>query len=416
MRFHRTSFVCRLLLILVLSLAFGCGNEVKPPDEPKIFYPKAPDLPRLQFLTSFSNTGGWASPANDEGGFSLLDFVLGTKAGAADFDVEIDMPYGLGVRDGKLYVCDVGIKVVHVIDMKNRAYKRLGNKRILKNPVNITFAPDGTAYVCDTGISRVAVFDKEDKFVKYLGSARYCAPMDVAIRGDELIVANVRKTTIEAWGKDGKIHDELAKGGELPGQLTRPTNVAVAPDGRIFVADTGASVVNVHDREGTYLRSFGAPGDRPGFFARPKGIAIDDEGIVYVVDAQWQNVQMFAPSGGFLLLFGGASNKRGGMSIPACVIIDKTMMPLFERYIDPDFKAEYLLFMSNQYGANKVAVYAYGKSRTGKYIPVKHAPGATTAPAPKTGDDLKKPTTRPGATTRPAPVNTPTSSAGASSR
>ncbi len=36
-------------------------------------------------------------------------------------------------------------------------------------------------------------------------------------------------------------------------------------------------------------------------------------------------------------------------------------MPQFEPFIARDFEAEYLLFVVNQFGRNKVAVYAFGQ-------------------------------------------------------
>lgn len=326
--------------------------EPKATTQPKaapIFYPPLPSRPRLQFLTGFSDATKWTGRGGRE------------RAGA-----KFDMPYGLGVRGGKLYICDVGAKVVHILDLKNKTCGTLGKPGQLKNPVNITFGPGGLAYVCDTRHRKVAVFDARDTFVKYLGDPDKCAPIDLAIMGKELLIADVANGEVEVWSAGGKFLRVLAQKGKEPGQLNRPTNLAVTPDRSIAVSDTTSSVVNVYDRKGKYLRSVGAPGDLPGFFARPKGLAVDANGILYVVDAQWQSVQMFSPKGKFLMLFGEPGRTPGSMSIPACIIIDKTLLPLFASYVDPSFKADYLVFVSNQYDKNKIGVYAFGRRPLGQ--------------------------------------------------
>lgn len=72
---------------------------------------------------------------------------------------------------------------------------------------------------------------------------------------------------------------------EQPGDATkrpvpfRPTAVAVAPDGRIYVADGyGASVVHVFDAERKYLKTFGTRGEAEGQFKTCHGIALDARG------------------------------------------------------------------------------------------------------------------------------------------
>jgi len=325
------------------------STKPKATSQPKaqpIFYPALPGRPRLQFLTGFGDMARWVG--KDDGGPAAAKF---------------DMPYGLGVRDGKLYICDVGTKVVHVLDFTNKTYGMLGKPGQLKNPVNITFGPGGLAYVCDTSLGKVVVFDAKDTFVKTLGDSDKCAPIDLAIIGKELVIADIANGEVVVWSQEGKALRVLAGKGKEPGQLTRPTAVAITSDGHIAVTDSVASIVNVYDLKGKYLRSVGGPGDGPGLFGRPKGLAVDAGGMLYVVDAMWQTVHVFSPKGEELMTFGEDRNTPASMSIPACIVIDKTLLPLFASHVDPSFKANYLVFVSNQYGKNMIGVYAFGSRR-----------------------------------------------------
>lgn len=60
-----------------------------------------------------------------------------------------------------------------------------------------------------------------------------------------------------------------------PGRY-RPTDVAVAPDGRFFVADGyGQNVVHRFAADGTWLGLIGGPGEEPGRFRTPHGVLVD---------------------------------------------------------------------------------------------------------------------------------------------
>ncbi|MCS6970950.1 MAG: hypothetical protein RMM29_00870 [Planctomycetota bacterium] len=59
----------------------------------------------------------------------------------------------------------------------------------------------------------------------------------------------------------------------------KPTDVAVAPDGSVYVADGyGASLIHRYDPQGRYVGAIGWPGDGPGQFSCPHGICIDARG------------------------------------------------------------------------------------------------------------------------------------------
>ncbi len=370
---YRTALLPLIGLSVTMLLALGCDGQGGA--GPTVFYPQAPDPPRLQFLMSFSDPAQWARPRRS----SFSDFIVGTEKGKQGM---IRGPYGLAARDGKLYICDLGAHRVHVIDMINKTYKLLGKPGQIRNPVNITLGPDGTKYVCDTQLGRVLVYNAADKLVKTLGDPRTCIPSDLAIMGRELLVADIAGAELEVWDRDGKFLRIIAGKGKEPGQLSMPANIEIGPGDRIFVSDTMASIINVYSRTGKYIGSVGMPGDRPGYFARPKGIAIDDAGRIYVADAQWEIVQLFAPTGKLLMFFGGASGAVTGMGMPAGLVIDRSMMPVFQKYVDEDFEAEYLLFVANQFGEHKIGVYAFGQSKTADYSQPTTRPASSAATQP----------------------------------
>jgi DNA-binding beta-propeller fold protein YncE len=80
-----------------------------------------------------------------------------------------------------------------------------------------------------------------------------------------------------------------------------PTNLAVAPNGDLYVTDGyGNARVHVFAPTGELLFSWGEPGAGPGQFRVPHGIAIDRAGVVYVADRENSRIQLFTPNGEFV--------------------------------------------------------------------------------------------------------------------
>jgi sugar lactone lactonase YvrE len=383
--------------LAALLAVFSAGCE-KPKIEPKsyVFYPDPPAPPRIQFLMSFSDVKGWVQSPRG----SFADFIVGDNTKRAAGSGEIRSPYGIGARDGKVYICDLGRQCVHVVDMANSKYSRLGDPQQLTRPANIFIDKDGTKYVCDLDGSRIGVFDAQDRFIRHLSNAATCTPLSVVAVGDELFVIDNVGAEVEVWDKSGKYLRTIVAKGDGPDKLQMPNSIVADSQGRLYVSDLRKSVVNIYDTQGRYLGAVGGgPGDRPGFFARPKGLAFDSADRIYVIDSQVEIVQIFQISNlskRLLLMFGGARLTAEGLGVPAGVCIDTTSLNAFSKYVSPDFVPEHLLFVTNQFGNNKVTVFAYGKSKTGDYSAADKA-----ATQPATRPATTKPATTAPATTAP---------------
>ena len=151
--------------------------------------------------------------------------------------------------------------------------------------------------------------------------------------------------------------------GEGDGQFMKPTNLAVGPQGYLYVSDTVNARVQKIDREGRFVQSFGSLGVRMGQMVRPKGVAVDEAGRLYVVDAATQVVQVFNADGQLLLALGQPGNDRGGLSLPAGIAIadDEASIAYGQQLAAPGFQVVYLLLVSNQLGPNKINLYAFGQ-------------------------------------------------------
>lgn len=165
------------------------------------------------------------------------------------------------------------------------------------------------------------------EFLPNLEQGAGSAPWDVAVGPDGLIyVTDSRLHQLAAQAPGGGIVRVLASAGSGPGELRRPQGVTVSPEGEVFVVDAGNRRVQVFDLQGGFLRAWGGRGSDPGKFSSPRGIALDVFGDVYVADGFNDRVQKFNRDGEFLLAWGARGRAPGQFSTPAGIAVGSSQL------------------------------------------------------------------------------------------
>lgn len=345
---------------IVLAVLVSACTPTMRPKEPAVFFPSAPDLPRLQYLTHFTGR----KDVETQSAFNR--FVVGEKQ-----NQNLDKPYGVAMHDGRIYVCDTNATVT-VLDLKAKTFSYLkgaAGQGVLRQPVNISITPDGTKYVSDPLRGQVVVFNAADEYVRAYGTPGDWKPVDAAAFSDRLYVADMEHGVIAVLDlASGEKVASIGDKGDPADRLSRPTNLTFDKDGFLYVTDISRFQVVKYDREGHLVATFGKIGDNLGHFARPKGVAVDRNGFVYVVDAAFSNVQIFTPSGRLATFFGGPGEARGNLMLPAKVSIDYDDIEYFRPFLEPGFTPEYLVLVTSQFGDRLVNVFAFGHEE-GKHYP-----------------------------------------------
>ena len=141
----------------------------------------------------------------------------------------------------------------------------------------ITIGPDDSVYTVDDGDHTVRKFTPDGKQLMVIGT-----PGEPSDTGYDI--------------KKGLT--SIARGGS---PFNRPTNVAIAPNGDLYVTDGyGNARVHRFSAEGELIQSWGEPGIGPGQFNLPHGIFVADDGRVLVADRENDRVQFFSPDGEYL--------------------------------------------------------------------------------------------------------------------
>ncbi len=141
------------------------------------------------------------------------------------------------------------------------------------NPHGLAFAPDGCLLVCDSGRYQVRKFRPDGTEVTDgfpLGINPFNPPLDREIVDDSL--------------------------------LNFPEDVAVAPDGTVYVASTCSGEVVVFDASGNRIGTVGILGPRDGELYMPGALAHGPDGLL-VADSRNARIQVFDSDGGFRKAF-----------------------------------------------------------------------------------------------------------------
>ncbi len=350
------------MLVFLVFVFCGCTGTQVAKDSGPVFFPPPPNPPRVQYLTSISSSRD--VDQRKRGGFALV--AVGDVQG--DQVKSVAKPYGLAIYGQKLYVCDAGISRVIVIDFTARTFDYLkGDYSFgkLKKPINLTLDDEGNLYVADTVRKEIVVYGPSGNYLRTIGRDQEMKPVDVAVDGDFLYVLDTTHHEVKIFDRvSGRFIQGVGNRPEIPlKSLSLPLGLAVDSRGSLFTTNMGhGRVVNL-DRDGHFLGAFGKMGDGFGQFSRPKGITIDAHDRIYVVDAGHQNVQIFNHKGRLLMFFGDPGLPLGSMNLPAGIAVTKQNIGFFQRYIDPSFNVEELIFVTNQFGDHKIAVYGLGQMK-----------------------------------------------------
>jgi DNA-binding beta-propeller fold protein YncE len=367
-RFSTATIAACALAALILGPGSGCASSDAKPKSTAItapvgsyaFWPMAPDEPRIQFVRSFQSSNDLEAVKTS----GLEQAVFGKEVEAA---AEVNKPYGVAMRGGKIYVCDMRSSSLVIFDIPKKQTRLVGTSGVnkLDHPVAVAVAEDGFIYVADNQRGAIVVFDPSERYAQTFGIPKF-KPVSLAIYGDRLYCTDMASQSIQIFNRrTGDRIGSFGSVGDEDGQFRLPLGVACDPKGNVWVVDMMRCRVQKFSPEGKFIGGMGMLGDIAGSFARPKHIAIDADGVVYVVDSAFQNVQMFDDQMRLLMSFGAAGAFPGAMNLPAGIAVCEGNTELVADQIHPGFAAKRLVLVTNQFGADKVSVYAMGQRREG---------------------------------------------------
>ena len=193
------------------------------------------------------------------------------------------LPVGFGHLDccgvdvdaqDNVYLITRGPARVIVYDRDGAFLRSWGEELFTERTHGLTIAPDGTIYCVDEGNHCIYQFTPAGELLRTLG----------------------QKGVAADTGYDGSL--ESIRGGP---PFNRPTNLAAAPNGDLYVTDGyGNCKVHRFKADGTLVQSWGEPGTGPGQFYLPHGLHVAADGRVLVADRENDRIQVFSADGQFL--------------------------------------------------------------------------------------------------------------------
>jgi sugar lactone lactonase YvrE len=92
----------------------------------------------------------------------------------------------------------------------------------------------------------------------------------------------------------------LAMQSIVPTGVDQPSDIAIGPNGRIYLVDGVNNRIVVTDAYGKLVFTFGRSGGNAGELKHPMGIDISKKGQVFIADTGNHRIQVFDPWGRFL--------------------------------------------------------------------------------------------------------------------
>ncbi len=232
---------------------------------------------------------------------------------------QFDQPTGIAIdpADDSVYVTEEGNHRVQKFSSSGTFITKWGAPGSADGqflfPVGIAVDSGGDVYVVDSN-HRVQKFDSNGAFITKWTTG--IAPAFIAIDKNDLVYVTIQSDGspiphLQKFDSSGNLLAEWGSTGTGDGQFSNSIqDVAIAPNGDIYISDWGNSRIQKLTNAGTFITKWGSLGSADGQFNIPSGIALDDSGNLYVADVDNHRIQKFEANSDNALveIFDGAAS------------------------------------------------------------------------------------------------------------
>jgi len=157
--------------------------------------------------------------------------------------------------------------------------------------------------------SMVIVLDPNGKFLRSWGQNTFMSAHGLRVLTDGFIwITDKTGDQVFKFSPDGDLLMTLGKKGvagdnnSTDGTLNGPTDVVLAKNGDIFVADGESANTRVvkFSKDGKFIKYWGTKGSEPGELETPHSIAMDSKGRLYVANRGNKRIDVFDQDGKYL--------------------------------------------------------------------------------------------------------------------
>jgi DNA-binding beta-propeller fold protein YncE len=347
------------IIPIACLFSFSCSPKLRPDTKTvlteKILYPVNADTARFQYLKGFSASTDVETQSKFE------QSLTGKK------QVEwMRKPYGVTVEKSKIYVADIGLPGLNIIDLDKKTFQQFRPiHRDFTFILSMAIDKNNDRYLLDTKTMTVLVYDTNGKLKDEFKVPENKKPVRIKIKDDKIYIGDIGTGKIHIYSKDThELVDQIPKKGVVEGDnnfVYMPMDFDLT-DTHIYILDAGSFEVKIFNYDGELVTSFGEMGNAYGQFVRPKSIGVDKEGNIFVSDAATKAVQVFNKEGQPLMAFGmpyelEAGKTVPGLYLPVSMIIDYNNLDYYKPYVDTKYNLKYVVYVVNQVGSKMLKAY-----------------------------------------------------------
>ena len=287
--------------------------------------------PSLRIVRTYAGSG-----VNDFADGSALTAQFSTPSGIAR------------AADGRLFIADTNNHRIRVISADGATVSTYAGDGVagfadgssstarFSDPRGIALTADGRLFVADESNSRIRVISADGATVStYAGNgvrafadgststASFRGPLGVAVAAADgrVFVADTFNSRIRFISADGATVSTyagtgffgFANGDASTARFVLPQGVAVAADGRLFVADTGNRRIRVISADGATVSTYAGSGSgfangstTTALFDSPTDVVVASDGRVFVADTNNNRIRVISADGAFVSTYAGS--------------------------------------------------------------------------------------------------------------
>ena len=168
------------------------------------------------------------------------------------------------------------------------------------DPLGIAFDSAAALYVADSGNYRIQKLNGEGGFVMAWGSqgtgpGQFLNPIRVTVHGDTVYVADAARHDIQRFDLDGNYLGAFGGQGTAPGQFGGMGGLAVDAEGYVYATDPTYHRIQKFTATGDFVAELTTESTGMPAVSAPTDVAVGPNGQLYVVSSALEGVMVFEP-------------------------------------------------------------------------------------------------------------------------